>query len=314
MPTLLTETWNKQDESTLRNKEPGINQWLPLSFWMRYTLEARIQRQEDFCQLAAGKVRKGRLRIHHHNQTPNVKNSRNFHYFNMSNKNGRAGGANEWISYEENVSTITGVGFLPSIVWTFPNQTFISMSQPYPKQKNYPLTTMRLRLTLSFLFAPLELSPGSFASPTAPQSRNRWKKLPLSGNQKSNRIMKYFADKLYIIRNDPYKRDHPIVSSSSCVVTKEQSLWYFPATTWWLVEFYLKLKYFLKEDQRLRYEHTPYNYQESCAKATWHTWMPRPLKPSISLPLCNHQSTPQLKIMNRYPTLFILGHHQPPYK
>lgn len=65
MPTLLTETWNKQDESTLRNKEPGINQWLPLSFSMHYTLEAIIQRQEDFCQRAAGKVRKGRLRIHH---------------------------------------------------------------------------------------------------------------------------------------------------------------------------------------------------------------------------------------------------------
>ena len=86
MSTLLTETWNKQDESTLRNKEPGINQWLPLSFSMRYTLEARIQRQKGFCQLASGKVRKGRLRIRHNIQTPNVKNSRNFHYFNMSNK------------------------------------------------------------------------------------------------------------------------------------------------------------------------------------------------------------------------------------
>ena len=223
--------WNMKQTGWVYSKKQGAgNKPMPSNKLLN---ALRTWSENSETEILQSKVQKGRLRIYHNNQALNVKNSRNFHYFDMSNKHGRAGGANEWISYGEHISIIIGVGFLSSIVWSMniPKSDLYVNVSTLPKQKNYPSTTMRVRVILAFLFAPLELSPGSFSSPTAPKSRNRsWdlslpvKETSIKWGSKipSNHAVEFdiFANKLDIIPNDPYKRDHPMVSSWSCVVTK----------------------------------------------------------------------------------------------
>ena len=172
MPTLLTETWNKEDESYSKNQgarnKPmtsikllnALHTWsensetgrlLPTRSWQGAERKAaNSPRQSNSkCPLLQHEQQKWKGRRGKRMNQP-WREYFNYHRCRISSIKSH--------EYSINVSTL-------------------------PKQKNYPLTTMRLRLTLSFLFAPLELSPGSFASPTAPQSRNRWRKLPLSGNK-----------------------------------------------------------------------------------------------------------------------------------